>query len=54
MVSATVLSGLDYSALLYAGGVLFLLLFLAWLAVTVYLYLLHKRYSHIPSPRMPR
>ena len=39
---------------LYAGGALFLLLFALWLAVTVYIYLLHRRYAHIPSPKMPR
>ena len=39
---------------LYAGGSLVLLVFAAWLAVTVYLYLLHRRYAHIPSPKMPR
>ena len=43
-----------YSLLWYAGGLLFLLVFAAWLAVTVYLYLLHWRYAHIPSPKMPR
>ena len=43
-----------YSLFLYAGGSLFLLVFAAWLAVTVYLYLLHRRYAHIPSPKMPR
>jgi len=40
--------------LLYIVGALFLLLFVAWLAVTVYLYLVHRRYAHIPSPKMPR
>ena len=40
--------------LLYAGGALFLLLFVLWFSVTVYLYLLHRRYAHIPSPKMPR
>ena len=40
--------------LLYAAGSLFFLLFVAWLAVTVYIYLVHRRYAHIPSPKMPR
>jgi len=40
--------------LLYAGGALFLLVFLVWLTFTVYLYLLHRRYAHLPSPKMPR
>ena len=40
--------------LLYVVGALFLLLIVAWLAVTVYLYLVHRRYAHIPSPKMPR
>ena len=38
-----------YTQLLYARGFLFLLVFAAWLAISVYLYLLHKRYAHIPS-----
>jgi len=40
--------------LLYAAGSLFFLLFMAWLAVTVYIYLVHRRCAHIPSPKMPR
>ena len=40
--------------LLHAGGILFILLLLGLLVFTVYIYLLHRRYSHIPSPKMPR
>ena len=60
LLSVVVSSIMDLSSmafslgLLYAGGALFLLLFVLWLSVTVYLYLLHKRYAHIPSPKMPR
>ena len=46
--------GSTVTIVLYAGGALFLLLFVLWLSVTVYLYLLHRRYAHIPSPKMPR
>ena len=42
------------TVVLCTGGALFFLLFALWLAVTVYLYLQHRRYAHIPSPRMPR
>lgn len=47
-------SGMLPTLLLYVGGVLFLLLFAAWLTITVYIYLQHRKYAHIPSPKMPR
>ena len=41
------LSSIVFSlGLLYAGGALFLLLFALWLSVTVYFYLLHRRFAH--------
>jgi len=40
--------------LLHTGGILFILLLLGLFVFTVYIYLLHRRYSHIPSPKMPR
>lgn len=33
---------------------LLVVVFGAWLAVTFYLHRLHKKYAHIPSPKMPR
>ena len=38
----------------YFGGSLILLAVVLWLLVTAYFYLLHRRYAHIPSPKMPR
>lgn len=38
----------------YFGGSLILLTLVLWLVVTAYFYLLHRRYAHIPSPKMPR
>lgn len=38
----------------FLGGSLILLALILWLSVTLYLYILHRRYAHIPSPTMPR
>ena len=40
--------------LLYSGGGLVGLLFAAFLVLTLYVYYIHWKYSHIPSPKMPR
>jgi len=40
--------------LLYSGGGLMGLLFAAFLVLTLYIYYVHWKYSHIPSPKMPR
>ena len=40
--------------LLYSGGGLVGLLFAAFLVLTLYIYYVHWKYSHIPSPRMSR
>ena len=54
LAASNMAMGSTVTTVLYAGGALFLLLFVLWLSVTVYLYLLHRRYAHIPSPKMPR
>lgn len=40
--------------LVYTTASLLVVVFGAWLAVTFYLHRLHKKYAHIPSPKMPR
>lgn len=39
---------------LYTAGGLVGLLFAAFLVLTVYIYYIHWKYSHIPSPKLPR
>ena len=39
---------------LYVVGLVALLLVLAFLAITGYLYYVHSKYSHIPQPKRPR
>ena len=39
---------------IYFSGLLVLLAFVLWLLATVYFCLVHRRYAHIPSPKMPR
>jgi len=39
--------------LLYTAGGLVGLLFAAFLVLTLYIYYVHWKYSHIPSPKMP-
>jgi len=39
---------------LYTAGGLVGLLFAAFLVLTLYIYYVHWKYSHIPSPRMSR
>jgi len=40
--------------LLYAAGGLMGFVFAAFLVLTLYIYYVHWKYSHIPSPKMPR
>lgn len=42
------------SVLLYLGGSLLLLVIVLWLSATVYLYIVRRKYAHIPSPKMSR
>ena len=42
------------SVLLYLGGSLLLLVIILWLSATVYLYIVRRKYAHIPSPKMSR
>ena len=41
-------------SLLYFAGYVGLFVLSLWLILTLYLYLLHRKYAHIPSPRMNR
>ena len=43
-----------WDAVFYFGGGVLLLATVLWLSATVYLYLVHRRYDHIPRPPMPR
>ena len=45
---------LDGSSVLYVVGSVILLVLVLWVSVTVYFYLLHRRYAHIPGPEIPR
>ena len=42
------------SVLLYLGGSLLLLMIVLWLSATAYLYIVRRKYAHIPSPKMSR
>ena len=46
--------GEQFNAVFYFGGGVLLLATVLWLLATVYLYLLHVKYAHIPRPPMPR
>ena len=43
-----------YLAVFLALLVLVSLVACLWLLATAYLYLVHKRFAHIPRPKMPR
>ena len=43
-----------WDAVFYFGGGVLILATVLWLSATVYLYLVHRRYDHIPRPPMPR
>ena len=46
--------GAYLNAVFYLGGGVLLLATVLWLIATVYLYVLHRKYAHIPRPPMPR
>ena len=49
-----IVMGEYFDTVFYFGGGVLLLATVLWLLATVYLYLAHRKYAHIPSPPIPR